>query len=542
MSSDIRKLKNAGFLFLGNLAFICSPIWGVSRFVNHDGSGHLYTSYVMLKILAGDDFFSRVFTFNSFAVPNSTGHWLMVALLALFSPVVVTKLVLTLTLALFAAAVVWLRYRTAGTENIYITILFAFAIGSNWLWMQGSYNYVLAAAASTFTLGLFFKWRNRMTVGRTVWLAVLFAFVFLSHLVSFALLVGSVFVLALFAAAGSRFRALALSALALVPIFPLLIVYRQLGQAGGGEPFVPAWRSLTSFSTSAMLKQLVWADPFVFISRKTLPFYDGSSGLLVVFSPVIWILVAAVLMGVVTYFMFRTDRRVFENKIGFIILAAAAAVGAAFGPDDFGLQNGSILRERVLIAALIFIVPLFSFGAARRLKTAVFCLLSFVLVFQAFGYWEYALDSNRESRPFFDAARSIPENSTVASVIVVRDAPRFHSMPSGQLINYIGIERNSIVWDNYELGHYMFPVVTANAADRKWVFEFTTSNVFYLNDPHENFEEKLSRLGAALSRGHQRLEFIIVYGADARLDELLKNWFDGQPVYESEALKVLRHR
>ena len=207
-------------LFAVLLILICSPVWSVSYFINQDGSGHVYTAFVMLRLLSGDPLFSSVFSLNSFAVPNASGHWLMAGMLTLLSPVTVTKLIITLTLGLFAASIVWLRYRTAGANDLALTTLLAFAVGFNWLWIQGNYNYILAAAASTFTLGLFYTWREKMTATRVAVLAICFAIVFISHLISFAILVGSIFVLALFTGPDSRRRAVIASLVALIPIIP----------------------------------------------------------------------------------------------------------------------------------------------------------------------------------------------------------------------------------------------------------------------------------------------------------------------------------
>jgi hypothetical protein len=115
-------------------------------------------------------------------------------------------------------------------------------------------------------------------------------------------------------------------------------------------------------------------------------------------------------------------------------------------------------------------------------------------------------------------------------------------MPSTQLNNYVGIEKSVIVWDNYELGHYMFPVRTREPADKRFVFEFTTSNVFYLNDPKENVETTLSKLQMSLESGHRHIEHLILFGDDPRLMPLLMRWFEPQPIFAEGRLRVLKHK
>jgi hypothetical protein len=527
------------FTFL--LAIICSPVWAVKYFINQDGSGHLYTSYVMLELLRGNGFFAENFALNSFAVPNASGHWLMTGLLAFIPPLIVTKIIITLTLALFAAAVVWLRYRTAGDQDIGITLLLAFAIGFNWLWIQGNYNYVFAVATSTFALGLFYRWREEMTKFQVAILAILLLVTFIGHLISFTALVGSLFMLAIFSRSESRFRSVFGLIVALIPTIPLIIAYSRISKTEG-VPFIPNWQSLTGpLTMGSIAKQLVWADPFVFMSRKTLPFLSINSTAFAIFTPVIWIFAAALLMFAATVYVAKKDKSLIRRQVPFIILTALGIIGALFGPDDFGMQNGSILRERVLIATLIFFVPVFRFNGHRALKIASGASLGFVLCFQTLALWDYSLTTQTESADFYAARQAIPENASIASVVFDTDSMRFHSAPATQLVNYLGINRNVTIWDNYELGHYMFPVTTLRPEDRKYVFELTTTNVFNINNPDESFDEKLASLEKALADGNQRIELLVVCGNDGRLDAVLQRWYDLNPVFANRTVRVLKH-
>ena len=134
MTSSKSYPKAAVGLFTAILTLACSPIWGVRFFVNHDGSAHLYTSYLMLELIKKNRFFSDTFGLNSLAVPNSSGHWITAGFLTVLPPEIVTKTILTLTLAMFASAVVWLRWRVDGRSELLVTILFAFAVGTSGAW------------------------------------------------------------------------------------------------------------------------------------------------------------------------------------------------------------------------------------------------------------------------------------------------------------------------------------------------------------------------------------------------------------------------
>src|SRR5688500_17316310 len=100
------KYRISGF-FLFLLIFLFALVWSLEFFINQDGSAHMYSSFIMLELIKGNQNFAGIFAFNSIAVPNSSGHWLMALLLNVFSPFIVTKIIVTLTFAGFVAAIGW---------------------------------------------------------------------------------------------------------------------------------------------------------------------------------------------------------------------------------------------------------------------------------------------------------------------------------------------------------------------------------------------------------------------------------------------------
>jgi hypothetical protein len=176
-----------------------SPIWLVERFVVQDASAHVNTSFVMIELLKGNAFFTEFYEFNSLFVPNSSGHWIMVALLQIFSPFIVTKIMMSLTFIILPASVVWLRRQVVGGEGSITTFLIGCTIAFNWFWLLGTFNFLLGLAGCAFTLGLYWRWRDSMSVVRCCVIVILLAFVYFSHLIGFMILVGSIIFVALFA-------------------------------------------------------------------------------------------------------------------------------------------------------------------------------------------------------------------------------------------------------------------------------------------------------------------------------------------------------
>ncbi|HVE57779.1 MAG TPA: hypothetical protein VNB22_13185 [Pyrinomonadaceae bacterium] len=534
------KFRILGF-FLLLVIFCCAPVWSVEYFINQDGSAHLYSSFLMLELLKDNPSIGELFAFNSISVPNSSGHWLMVLFLNFFSPFVVTKIIVTLTFAGFIASIGWLRAKTVGTEGLKTSLLIGAAIGFNWLWFVGFYNFLIGVCCFVFTMGLFFSWREKINPWRTLILSMLFLLAYFSHIVSFAILAGSVLMLAFSASKPQIKRNFVCVLIALLPILPLVIIYKSVSVSGGG--FFPAWRNLENpLSLVSWFSQIRTADPFILISRKSFPFIGGNSKYFAIFTPILWILTAIVSLATATFFEKANTNIFSKTNLIFVFLLVSCVLAAVFAPDDFGLTNGSVLRERLLLCGLVFFIPLFrAENSARLKKFAQICLL-FVVIFQTAALWEYSLQTNAEAKEFLSAQATVSPDDKLASVVLVEDGLRFHSVPMPMMNNYLGIEQNRLVWDNYEIGHYLFPIVAKNPADKQFVFDFTQHNAFSLNNPGQNFAEKLSKLEACLAENNQKINTLLVWGKDSRVEAVLNKWFEPQPIYENGRMRVFRHK
>jgi hypothetical protein len=536
-----QNTRPAVLLLLALCIAILAPIWFVDFFVNNDGSGHLYISHVMLEQLRGGTFFNDKIAFNTFALPNSLGHWLIVGLLPLFSPAVVTKLVMTVTFVFLATSFVCLRMCVFGDDDLVTTVLLGVVASANGFWLQGSYNYILATAGFAFALGLFFRWRNDLTILRLAVISSLITLVYFGHLISFCLLLGSLIVLAIFVSGPQRFRVIAGICIGSIPSVFLFFVY--LLSKDNAEPFVPHWRQLADpLSIQSWSRFIVSSDPFGFISRQTIPFSNLRSPFLALASP--WLLISIVLLIVcsVTAMAFRRDLARFRHSIPFAILFILTLIGAVFGPGDFGLRNGSVLRERLFLMSVIVLTGCFTFSYAPKLARICQALLLIVVLFQIAALWEYAFYADNETSSFMAARDSIPEGTTIASVVFDDRDEKFRVVPLSQLDNLIGVGRNVFVWDNYELGHNLFPVVATKPEDRSLAHGLSSSNTFSRNESNSSVDQKLTNLGSALRSGKGRVDFLLVYGSDPRIAEIVEENFASVPVYANGPLQILKAR
>jgi hypothetical protein len=421
-----------------------------------------------------------------------------------------------------------------------ISLLIGAALAFNWMWLLGFYNFIIGVIFLLLAVGLVSGWRDGITIRRALILSLIFLGAYLSHVVSFAVTAGSVILLVLLSRDSRRGRSLFYTALALVPVVPLTLIFKSISAQGGG--FYPVWRSLENgWSIVNVVNQLRSADPLVLISRTAFPFSDAVSTGFAVFAPSVWVPVAFILLAAATIRDQGLDWFRKIETLPFAILFVGLVFTAVIAPDDFGLQNGGILRERIMLCGLPVFVPLFRVDRSVWLKHTARALLIFVVLFQTAAVWEYALRAQAITKEFLTSGQALEEGDSIASIIFVEDGLRFHPLPEPNINTLNGIHRQITIWDNYELGHYLFPVVNTDPSDRAFILDLCGSHA-YASDPREVFENVLAKLNRTLAQGNTKLNKIVIWGRNETVERVVYQWFDPQPIFSNGRVRVLRHR
>ena len=200
-----------------------------------------------------------------------------------------------------------------------------------------------------------------------------------------------------------------------------------------------------------------------------------------------------------------------------------------------------MLRERLFLAGLAFLVPLVRIEGLRPLfEQVALGMLAFVVVFQTLVVWEYAVRSDREAREFFAASQAISDGAAAAGVTIRPRGFRFAGTHIPSINNYNGIGRDVRIWDNYELGHNYFPVVTRSREDHEFARRFTQNNAYALDRPEQMREERIEALRSLLTSEPRRIHTLIVWGSDPRVDAAIFAGFGGSPVFEQGNVRVFR--
>lgn len=528
-------------LFIGLVVVCTSPVWGVAYFVNQDGSGHVLGSYLMGQILHGDPVIAETYVLNSLCVPNSSVHVIQAFLLLIFSAFTTTKIVVIGLFAGVVGSIGWLRFATVGNDGLKTSLLIGAAIGFNWLWLAGNYNFIFSVIVLAVTLGVYWNWRERLNAGRAFVLFLLFIAAYYSHVMGFAILAGSVVILGFKLDRNLRLKALTWTIACLLPILPLVIWYRSI--SNDSTPAAPVWRSLVDpYSLTSWFTQIRSADAFVLISRTAFPFVEARAAWFGIFSPSMWMIAAFTILTFVTVRRRPIMTYLWNPYFPFVVLLLISAVLAAFAPDDFGVTRGGLIRERIVICGLVFFIPIFRVRGSAIVKRTAQAILVFVVLFQTAVVWDYSIRSDRTAKEYLAAKQAMNGLRSIATVTVLAEHPRFHSMPEPQFNLFNSIGTDMIAWDNYEGGHSLFPIRMRNNADKDFALRFIRSNVFYSDDPPETLAQGLTSLDAVLADDNGRIDAMLVWGKRQDVDATLSKYFESIPYYESENIRLFHRR
>ncbi len=536
------KLQNI-ILFIIIISFCCLPIWYFDYYINQDGSPHLYNSYIIYEILGGNTNFTDLYSINSYPIPNLSGHWIITLLMLFFQPFIVSKLLITITFAGVIASCYWLRGQTT-TSNHFEKILSLFIgtiLAFNWLWFLGFYNFIIGFIGYIFAIGLFWKWREELDFNRTLILAVLNILVYLSHLISFGMLLGGIGIICVFAISQDRKKNWLFAAASFIPTIPLLISYKSLSTSGGSV--YPNWFYLHNiFSIKDWINHFQAADPFQLISRSAFPVTSLNSGVFSIFSAFLWLFVVIILLLFVTWIKRLQNNFNLKESLPWLLIFGFSVFFWMFAPDDFGNSHGSFLRERVLLCGLVCFIPIFRIEKATWLKITSSIILISLIIFQTFVLWEFSSSTNKVAENYLSAKPFINDTDKLVSIVMIENGCRYKANPLTNLNPLLGIGKNTRIWDNYELGYYLFPVVIKNKDEQQFIFDLRQSNAINVCDKGENVTEKLNNLEELFQQHHNKFTVLLVWNGDERIKPIISEWFEEEPFYIKDKVKLYRHK
>ena len=181
------------------------PVWGFKYFPTQDGASHIYNAYVVKEYHKHENYRLReVYELNATVFPNWTSHALLLLLLYIFPPLVCEKIVLTLCIGLLPLSVLYFLNSVQKRNMVFGLLGFLFAY--NYLLHMGFYNFVLSMSLFFFTLGYWWRVKDKLGLINIVVIYVLLLATYLTHYHSYALLIMSLTFFALFSSGYDALR------------------------------------------------------------------------------------------------------------------------------------------------------------------------------------------------------------------------------------------------------------------------------------------------------------------------------------------------
>jgi hypothetical protein len=518
-------------VLLVGLAPAVAAIWSVPWFVTQDGPAHLYNAQILSDSVGGFgplSPFRDVYEVHWLPIPNWAGPISLAILVTWLPSWLADRIMTSVTLVGFAAAVFWLRWRVAGVRGLRVAALLASLLAMNIAWLFGFSSFMLGACLFPITLGVWWARRDHLQSGRLALVACLLALGYFCHLVSLGLTVIGLSVLAVVApvpvASKSplrhRLSRVAKTATCMIPLIGLGGVYLWISSRGGR--MAPEWENLSDpWSPLAWVERLEWADPLTIAIRDGLPLSDRFGRAYIPFAPVVWLGVALFCWWIGRMWAGATVRGRNE-RAGWLSLAALLILGGVIGPDTLGASHGQYLPQRIVLLGLAGLVPVFDVDLARWPGRTVAAALTLAVGLQSLIIWDYAFYSDRTAGQIIRAREPAGQGQRIATLLVSTRS-RFRANPLLHVDNWLGVDTGNIVWSNYETVYYYFPVQFRPGLERPRPGELESISI--REDPNQA-AERLGDWERLLSRHSSSIDVVLMWKSEPALDAITFRWFD----------------
>ena len=527
-----RELTLGLVALIGSLAPALAAIAWFPEFTTQDGPAHLYSARILNASLGPASPFAGTFDVAWQPLPNWAGHLATMAMVALLPADLAARAMTAMTLVLFAAAVVWLRWSVAGSKGLATASVLAALLALNVTWLMGFTSFLLGAALMPATLAAWWGGREWFGPARAAGLAFLLVLGYFCHPISLGLTVVGLGLLAVLTPGLDRVRRAWWTILAGLPLIPLGLAYRSLTKSGGG--LEPTWMNLARhpWSPRSWAAQLGWVDPISLAAKTFRPFDASPSTLNGALSPALWAMAAVALLAISSGWRRSEDRR------GWLVLAGLLLIGGLVGPDTLGVKHGHYLPQRVGLLGLVALVPWLDLGAGRWSTRVGSAMLGFALLVQSAFVWDYAIDCRDRLGRFAKAGPAIGPGKRVGTLLVGIKG-RFRSNPILHADCQFGAKADDVVWSNYETAHYYFPVKVRPGLDHPPAPDF--ERVALLDGPGEG-PERARRWEELIDAHGGAIDVIVEWSPkpDPTLDAINARRYD--PAYVDGPVRVWTRR
>ena len=433
------------------------PIWLFTYFPTQDGVSHVYNSQILTAYNNPEYQFSDYYEINWYPFPNWLSHFSLAVLMFVFPSLIAEKIFLSLYVILFPLAIYY--FLNAVQRGRHALVILSFTFVYNYLFLMGFYNFAISVPLFFLALGYWWKHKDDMNRNRIILLNLLIIITYFAHLISYAFILFSIALLALFHFRRD-FKRMLMTGCYVLPAALLLLVYLPTSDLLAGEP--------PEFGLERI------GELFVnLIGMHVLVSYT---------EPPSWIS-----MGVSAFLIFLGVVTLWENRRGsrgasglqtpptqkvFLCLTGVLLGLYFILPNSIG--PGGWVNDRLAILATLTLFAWFRGFENRQWKrawTAVVTLLALInLVYVGVLF----KNLNTEIRAFNAFVQRVEKNSVI---LPLHFDPRGSSERVGIFVNaanYYCLDNGCINLGNYEVQFDYFPIrfnpdFETPLAEKEWV-------------------------------------------------------------------------
>ena len=475
-----RQLSLEYIIITALLVIHLLPVWVFKYFPTQDGASHIYNAYVLKEYHNHANYqLSEVYELNPTLFPNWTSHALLALLLYVFPPLVSEKIVLTFCIGLLPLSLFYFLNGVQKRNRVFGLVGFIFAY--NYLLHMGFYNFVLSMSLFFFTLGYWWRVKDKLQVANVVVIYLLLLATYFTHYHSYALLIISLTFFALYTSVYNglhkvwgdketshplrhRFKEAVMKLkpaltfiIGLAPAYFILFsYYLYLTSTHGSEGDHRGFEWLQEYFLS--MKSLVsFRDAHVLIGRVLLTFF----AVVIVFTVInrVWQCYRKEADGTAE----RLWTRIVTEIDGFLIMSSLITVMYFMSP--WSGYSGGWINDRFHIYIFLVLLPFFTINLHRYINYAVAGIII------ALSLWHLGYNVHTYTMLNRDIANAlslqgIDEKHTVLSSIPgewggMSDSLGFEPKyvePFGHIECLLAVKKGIAYLNNYEANTDHFPL------------------------------------------------------------------------------------
>jgi MFS family permease len=414
-------------------------IWLFRYIPTQDGPAHLYNSHILREYLNPAYNFQQFYSLRAILIPNLIAHGLLSLFMFIFPPLIAEKVVVSLYVILFPAAIVYLQ-EAVRPGNRWLALL-SFPLIFNYLFLMGFYAFAFAVPVFAIVIGYWWTWKNTLNWRNVLVINALLAILFFCHIVPYVFAVFAILFLSVLVLR-SQWHKLAWSAAAVLPSTLLFFNYYIGSNVDATGSFIfDSSRIPDLLSDLAQMKVLVsyddtqqifaWAYSVLLLGLVMLTIRQGLGGV-------------------------KSLRAWLDERGAFLLLLLAML--AAYLMIPWSIGSGAWLNDRLALLISVMLLAWLSTDFSARVCSVGTTLIMLVALGNItwLGYDFYRL--NQSLVHFTAAITQVGRNHVILPIFF---EPNGKSSRVGIYVNaanYYALENGNINLGNYEVQFDYFPV------------------------------------------------------------------------------------